>query len=248
MVDAISDTKIKQPIKFSFFFWMALAMAFFIFSGFGLTYLQPMATRTGLPLPPIVHLHGVVFFSWILLLVVQPLLVNTGNVKLHRSVGTFGIVIAAMLILMGSLITIMFAGSQIGNRTPDYPNLMYLSVMAVIGFAALFCLAIRNVRTPESHKRLILFATIFLLPPGINRLYMVLFELVNAPVFWTYLTMDMLVVAILIYDWRSLGKISKASMIGASCVVVPHVLHVVLADSGAFLSFYVLLEGLAYYR
>lgn len=248
MAEIIASNKKTFAFKPSFFFWMALAMAFFIFAGFGLTYLQPMTAGSGPSYPPIVHLHGIIFFSWIILLVVQPLLVNTGNVKLHRSLGTFGIVVAGMLILLGSVITIMFAGSVGDNRTPDYNDLMYLSIVAISGFALLFSLAIRNVRTPENHKRLILLATIFLLPPGINRLYMVLFELIEAPVFWTYLTMDILVAAILLYDWRTLGKISKASVVGSACILTPHVLHIVLVDSGPFVSFYEVLAGLAYYR
>lgn len=142
----------------------------------------------------------------------------------------------------------MFAGSVGDNKTADYNDLMYLSIVAIGGFALLFCLAIRNVRTPESHKRLILLATIFLLPPGINRLYMVLFELVEAPVYWTYLTMDILVAAILLYDWRTLGKISKASMVGSACILTPHALHIVLVDAGFMVSFYDALAGFAYYR
>jgi len=242
------DYKKAPSFRPSFFTWMALAMAFFIFAGFSMTYFQPVLTRTGLSYPPVVHLHGAIFFCWILLLLIQPVLVNMGNFKLHRSVGTFGIVIASMLILMGTLITIMFAGASANSGIPDYNSLMYLSVNAVVGFAALFCLAIRNVRRIENHKRLMLSATIFILPPGINRLYMVIWELAEAPVFWTYLTMDLLVAAILVYDWRTLGKISPISILGAVVVVMPHLMHPLLASSGMYTGVYGFLEGLYYYR
>lgn len=248
MAEVVGDYKKARSFRPSFFTWMALATAFFIFAGFSMTYFQPLLTHTGLSYPPVVHLHGVIFFCWILLLVIQPVLVNMGNIKLHRSVGTFGIVIASMLILMGTLITIMFAGASANSGIPDYNDLMYLSVNAVIGFAALFCLAVRNVRRVESHKRLMLFATIFLLPPGINRLYMVIWELAEAPVFWTYLTMDLLVAAILVYDWRSLGKFSPISILGTAVLVIPHLLHPLMASSGIYTGFYEFLEGLYYYR
>jgi len=248
MAEVIGERKASRSSRPSFFTWMAFAMAFFIFGGFSMTYFQPVLTRTGLSYPPIVHLHGFIFFSWMILLIVQPALVNLGNVKLHRSVGTFGIVVASMLILMGTLITIMFAGFSAGNPTPDFNNLMYLSVNAVIGFAVLFCLAIRNVRKIENHKRLMLFATIFLLPPGINRMYMVVWELAEAPVLWTYLTMDILVAAILIYDWRTLGRVSRISVMGATVVFIPHLLHPVMASSGFYIGVYDFLSGLYYYR
>lgn len=242
------DYKKAPSFRPSFFTWMALAMIFFIFAGFSMTYFQPVLTRTGLSFPPVVHLHGAIFFCWILLLLIQSVLVNMGNVKLHRSVGMFGIAIASMLALMGTLITIMFAGASANSGIPDYNNLMYLSVNAVIGFAGLFCLAMRNVSRIENHKRLMLFATIFILPPGINRLYMVIWELGEAPVLWTYLTMDLLVAAILVNDCRTLGKVSPISILGASFVVAPHLLHPLMASSGMYTGFYGFLEGLYYYR
>ena len=42
----------------SFHLWMTLLMAFFVFSGFGMTYLGPMAAGTMAPAPPVVHVHG----------------------------------------------------------------------------------------------------------------------------------------------------------------------------------------------
>ena len=69
MATALSENAFRPAFRASFFFWIALAMAFFIFSGFGLTYWQPMATGTLQPLPPIVHLHGFFFSLWMLLLV-----------------------------------------------------------------------------------------------------------------------------------------------------------------------------------
>ncbi len=144
-----------------------------------------------------------------------------------------------ILVLMGALITIMFAGAPANSGIPDYNNLMYLSVNAVIGFAGLFCLAMRNVSRIENHKRLMLFATIFILPPGINRLYMVVWELGEAPVLWTYLTMDLLVAAILVNDCRNaaLGKVSPISYSGRSPHLLrhrPHLLHPLMASSGMY--------------
>ena len=135
-------------------------MACFVFSGFGLTYLKPMASGTLAPLPPAIHIHGLFYFSWMILLITQAFLINVKNVQLHRSVGTFGIVIATGVLIFGALITILFGRSVRDNPPADYYNLMYLSAVALISFGALFCLAIRNTRKPEIHRMLILFATI----------------------------------------------------------------------------------------
>ena len=223
-------------------------MAFFIFSGFGLTYWMPMATRSLAPLPPVVHLHGLFFFSWIVLLVTQSVLINVRNVALHRSLGTLGIGIGTGVVLVGTLITLLSVRASVTAPSPDNNNLTYLSVTAIVSFAVLFVLAIRNVRTPDNHKRLILFATINLLPPGVNRLYMVSLGLTELPLLATYLTLDALAIALLIHDWRTLGKLSGASLVGAAFVFVPQLLQPLIVDSAAFASLTEMLVGLAYYR
>ena len=223
-------------------------MAFFIFSGFGLTYWMPMATRSLAPLPPVVHLHGLFFFSWIVLLVTQSVLINVRNVPLHRSLGTLGIGIGTGVVLVGTLITLLSVRASVTAPSPDNNNLTYLSVTAIVSFAVLFVLAIRNVRTPDNHKRLILFATINLLPPGVNRLYMVSLGLTELPLLATYLTLDALAIALLIHDWRTLGKLSGASLVGAAFVFVPQLLQPLIVDSAAFASLTEMLVGLAYYR
>ena len=245
LMPASAITRSFQP---SFFFWMTVIMALFIFSGFGLTYWLPMATGSLAPLPPVVHLHGLFYFSWIVLLVVQSMLINAKKVQLHRSLGTFGIAIGTGVLILGALITVMAARLGSADPSPTSNALNYLSVVAVLSFGTLFCLAIRNTSKPETHKRLILFATINLLPPGINRLYMVSLGLMGPPVLATYLTMDALAIAILVHDWRTHGKIGAASLTGAAFVFGPQLLYPLVAHSAAFASFSAMLGGLAYYR
>lgn len=248
-MSAIIDKKVnKRSFQPSFFFWMTIVMAFFVFTGFGFTYWKPMASGTLKSLPPIVHLHGVFFSAWILMLVVQASLINMKNVQLHRSLGTFGIAIATGLIILGALITILFGNYYITHPMPDYYNLMYLGVVAVISFSTLFILAIRNVRNPDNHRRLILFATMSILAPGINRFYMVPFGLVNLPLLAMYLTLDAMIVAILIYDWRTIGKLSTVSLIGTAIILIPELLHTPIAGSESFAGLCNILAGLAHYR
>jgi hypothetical protein len=226
---------------------MTVLMACFVFAGFGLTYWQPMLSGS-MAFPPIVHVHAFIFSSWMALLMVQSLLFNTKNISLHRSVGTFGIAIATGMLITSAEVTLLFGNFTRANPVPDYYGLMYLSVMAVIGFGTLFSLAIRNVRRPEHHRRLILFATLPLLPPGINRLYMVTFGLERIPFLAMYLTLDALAAAILIHDWRTMGRISKASLIGAAFLLLQQLLHWPIASSDAFTRFTHALTDLARYR
>ena len=134
-----------------------------------------------------------------ILLVVQAGLVNVRNIKLHRSLGMFGIALATAVIFMGALITLL--GSRGNPAGINYNNGIYLGIMAVVGFALFFTLAIRNTRKPEIHRRLILFAMLPILPPGIHRLYMIPLGLQSFPVMAMYLTLDAMAAAIVYHEW-----------------------------------------------
>src|SRR5262245_60008927 len=156
MAQAIPASVVRREFRPSFFFWMTVVMAAFIFSGFGLTYWIPMAAGSLAALPPVVHLHGLFFFSWMVLLVVKSILINVKNVQLHRSLGSFGIALGTGVLLLGALLTVLSARLGVGNPSPNSNALNYLSVVAVLSFGVLFVLAIRSTRKPESHKRLML--------------------------------------------------------------------------------------------
>lgn len=247
MSTVASEYSVRSAFRLSFYFWVALAMAFFVFGGFSLAALQRYLTNDPTTMPPVVHLHGVTFISWMTLLMVQTYLINVKNVALHRSLGTFGIALGTAVLFTGGLIT-MLGMSGANPNGPFYYDLMYLSVMALLGFGFLFTLAIRQVRNPENHRRLILFATIPILPPGINRMYQVVFQLDYLPVLATYSTMAAIAAAILVHEWRKTRKIGTASKIGAVVVFGQALLHWPIVHSTAFVKAAGFLTSLVYYR
>lgn len=237
-----------RAFKPSFFFWMTVVMAFFVFTGFGMTYLFPLTRGTFPPAPPIVHLHGLVFFTWMILLIVQAALIGKGNVALHRSLGTWGIAHAVVILYTGGLVQLLGIARSIRNGGTGPFDAGFLGLMAVVGFALLFTLAIRNTRKPDVHKRLILFAMLPILPPGVNRFYQVPFSLDYIPVVPLYVTLDSMALAILVQEWRSTGKIGKYSMIGAGWIFVQSIIHVPVVHSDGFLSAVRFVAGLIRYR
>lgn len=244
------DAAVTRVFKPGFFFWMTLLMAFFVFGGFGMTYFYPLATGTFPPAPPVVHLHGIVFSGWMLLLVLQALLVNVRNVALHRSFGMFGIALATMVMFMGALITLLGGkgGAQLSDPGANYYDGMYLGLMAVTGFGTMFTLAIRNVRNPDVHRRMILFATLLILPPGVHRLYMVPFGIATFPVLPMYLTLDVLAIAILVHEWRTTRRIGMHSAIAVSWLLLQQLLHYPVTHSAWFAEFVRDLMGMVRYR
>ena len=235
--------------KPSFFFWMTLAMCFFVFGGFGMNYLFPLTQGSFPPAPPIVHLHALIFFSWMILLVVQAGLVGTGNVKLHRSLGTYGIAHATAVLYTGALLQLIGSARGMNAGRSAASDGLFLGILAVAGFAIMFTLAIRNVRRPEIHKRMILFAMLPVLPPGVNRFWYKLLQLDNPiPVFWLYLTLWSFAVALLVQERRSTGKNSVYTLFGAGWIFIQGAIHKTVVGSALFNTFATGLLGLIHYR
>ena len=51
-----------------------------------------------------IHVHGALLMTWMLLLIVQPLLIKTGRIHLHRTIGKVSYVLGPLIILFLFLI------------------------------------------------------------------------------------------------------------------------------------------------
>jgi hypothetical protein len=242
------DSATLPKVNLSFFFWMTLVMAFVVFAGFGTSYFQPMAVGTLRPVAPIVHIHGLFYFAWMILLVVQSWLVNNKSIALHRSMGLAGISIATGIVFLASTVTFLSTGRDLAvNPSAFVYELMYLSLLAIIAFAILFIYAISNIRDSEAHKRFILLATVAFLAGGLNRIFIFMFEFEFTPFWILYVSVDLIILAFLVYDWRTLGKLHRATLIGAAINIVPQLLHGAIANSSAFHSLTHWLVGFTVY-
>jgi hypothetical protein len=47
----------------------------------------------------IIHIHGALLMSWLVLLMVQPLLIKTGRTQLHRTIGKVSYVLGPLIII-----------------------------------------------------------------------------------------------------------------------------------------------------
>src|SRR3989475_4405837 len=86
-----------------FFSGMALLILVTVFTGFARSYFLAGVFRAPLP-GLIVHIHGAVFSSWILLLITQISLVSAGRVDIHRRLGLVGFGLACLMVVMGVLV------------------------------------------------------------------------------------------------------------------------------------------------
>ena len=211
-------------------FYMAMAFTCLAVAvlGFAPTYFLPLATGK-FAAPPLVHVHGLFFFAWTLFLCFQTWLVGSGRTPAHREWGMLGIAIATGMIFT-VFATVIFRINQLTplGMGPAIRAFSWVQVGGMAVFGALVALAIARVKKPEVHKRLMMLATISLLDAPIARWFMTLLAPPDAPpgpppVIATVapaIVADLLLVALLVYDWRTRGRPHAVYVVGGLALLV----------------------------
>ena len=151
-----------------FYTGMAFAMAAGVVAGFMKTYFA----RTYFHSPAIpfwVHVHGAVFTGWLLLYLLQNLLAMYGQMKLHRSLGVLGGLLASGVVVLGSAVALRQVRQGRFFPFPDGYSVLSVSFGQMALFAIFVYLGLRLRRDAETHKRLILMATQLFFFPAFGR-------------------------------------------------------------------------------
>jgi hypothetical protein len=219
-----------------FFAGMAIAMALVCFAGFAPSYY--LKAQFGTPqLKPLLHIHGLVFTMWMVLMVVQTSLISAAKVRLHRQLGIAGAVLVVLMVVSGAAV-IYGRGTTITPGIPHEAILGFLAIalVALLLFPTLIGAALFFRRNAGAHKRLMLLGTTVFLAAAVHRLLMWLVDpAVTPPVFFG--ATDLFIVALATYDFLSRGRVHAATLWGGLAVVVSQAGSLVLAGSGAWMTF-----------
>jgi hypothetical protein len=217
-----------------FFIGMTIAIVTTVFAGFAPTYyLRPYFTAT--PLMPLLHLHGLVFTSWLILLVVQTTLIAAHRTDIHRRLGIAGGVIAALMVLVG-VSTAVIRASQ-GATTPGGPSPLTFLVVPlgdILVFSILIGAGFYFRRRPDVHKRLMLLATISILAAAIARLPFGILQ-AGPPAFFG-LT-DVFIVACIVFDLITLKRVHRATALAGLLIIASQPLRLIIGGTPAWLTF-----------
>ena len=216
-----------------FYVSMSIAVVITVFAGFAPTYyLRPRFTAE--PLMPLLHVHGFVFTSWIVLFVVQTTLVAAHRTDIHRRLGILGGVIATLMVLLG-VTTAVVRASQ-GSAPPGVPPLGFLVVPLgdMLVFPILVGAGLYFRRQPDVHKRLMLLATISILAAAIARLPFAIMQ-AGPPAFFG-LT-DVFIVVCVLYDLITLRRIHRTTALAGLLIILSQPLRLFVGGTHAWLSF-----------
>jgi len=214
---------------------MAVAMLLTAVIGFGPTYFfKPVHPSP--PLSPLLHVHGLVFTAWLVLLIVQSGLIRADRTDLHRRLGMFGAVLAAGVVVLGLAVARYAAarGTAADGMTPL--GFMIFPIGQILLFGGFVGAGLWNRRRPELHRRFILVGSITMLTPAISRM------VDKRSVLAMFLTVGFVIVA-MIHDWRTRRRVHPIYIAGAVILVVSGPLRAVIGNTAAWQSFARLLVG-----
>jgi hypothetical protein len=198
-----------------FFLSMALLLLVFVFIGFARTYYLAGVFRATLP-SPLVHLHGALFSSWILLLIAQIGLVSANRVDWHMRLGAVGVALAGLMVLVG-FVTIIAAVRRHSALGMSTEALFALDVLQLAVFAILVAWAVAVRTDGAAHKRLMILATVALLGPAVSRWP---YDFVSSSDFAFFGTLDSFLLFMIAFDLYSRRRIQVATILGSSLIVV----------------------------
>jgi len=213
---------------------MVVAIVITVFAGFSRTfYLRPHFQTQ--PLIPLLVLHGVVFSSWIVLLITQTTLVATKRTRTHMRLGIAGGVLASLMIVIGTVTALVRAKGP--SPVPGVNPLSFLTIPLgdMLVFAILVGSAFYFRRRADMHKRLMLLATIGILPAAVARLPFAFIQQYGPLAFFGL--SDLFIVPCLVYDLVTRGRPHRATVLGGALIVISHPLRLIIGGTHAWLAF-----------
>jgi energy-converting hydrogenase Eha subunit A len=227
--------QVAGPRSRWFYVFAAALIAAIIFAGFSRTfYLNSYFAK--LHLPTLLLIHGIVFTSWILLLIVQTSLVAADRTDIHRQLGVLGGFLAALMVVVGMLAAI-YSGRRGFTPPNGPPPLVFLSVPVfdLVVFSSLVAAGLYYRNKPDTHKRLMLLSTLGILGPGVARLPIGWISAHGLPAIFGI--QDAVLVLCIAYDTAIHRRLHRAFLWGGLWIILSLPLRMAVASTTAWTSF-----------
>ena len=223
----IMHSRRGAPHKY-FFIAFALVTALLVLTGFTRTFFLPLASGT-FSRPWFVYVHGMLFFSWISLLIIQALLAVRRQFKWHRRLGWVGATMIPLMTVSGVMVAYWATRRDVAaGQAADALPFFFGTLMDMLLFASLATAAVLARRSSSAHKRLILMATLAVLGAAVGRI-----PVLGA--FADYITVFMLL-CIAMFDAFAIGQVNGATILGGTWLLVGIFTETPIGNTTAWLS------------
>lgn len=220
--------------KSGFYLYMACLFLVIALVGFSTTFFIPLARGT-FQAPAVIHVHGALLFGWLLFLILQASLVQTRNVRLHRQLGQVGVALCIAIVVSGVLVGLHATRRDLAAGGDEFVEGQFVNILIeMLLFGLLVAAAIVLRRDSESHKRLLLLATISALAPAWLRFRHLLPAVPNPFVVFSLLADSLLLVAIA-RDWIASRRVHPVYIWAGGAMVMVHLVEMFAIRSAPWL-------------
>ncbi len=215
-------SKILFP-KITWWLWLLVPLTFL---GFYATYFSKFFTQ----LPSIFHIHAFCMMMWIALILVQPWLILKKKTKLHKTLGKFSYLLMPVVLLTAWLMIrhsyfkfITDETAKLAKEGKTIPTnemiinaaeYMNIGVLYWLWLGIFYTLAIIHRKKMVAHASYMFAAILTLLGPTVDRILIPIYLSNNLSVNFfivTFILIDLLLVALLFYQWKQ-GSAIKATL------------------------------------
>jgi len=217
MASVAASATDRKASERKFYSRMALFLVFLVLLGFGPSFylkgIVPSYPRPNPTLPPTVIFHGLVFTTWMLLIIAQTQLIAARTHSVHMQLGKLGMLFA---ILMIPVMYLTAVGQVARADQPPFTDPLTWTIVpltVIIPFAILVWNGWGHRRDVQFHKRMMLSAAMtVVMGPAIGRLPI-------APPTTVGITILLLLgltlfIPLFVWDRRTIGHIHPASKLG----------------------------------
>lgn len=235
-ISSMRRIRVHEGERTLFFPAMATVMMLIALVGFSRTFYFRAFTGvedpvTGGSLPLQVVIHGFVFSLWMLIFLLQSWLVFARRIRVHRTLGYAGLATAVLVVVFGAIATIYFVPRAVAANVPTIfvTGIFTGNFIALFSFMVFVALAFHWRRKPESHKRMMFFATVSIIAPalatGERPLGNFLVELFPRPGIVVPMA---LVVLLLVYDYLRDGRLRRLSLWSGLAVAAKYAVNLLI--------------------
>ncbi len=218
---------------------MAAAMAVTVFIGFAPTFFLKVFSDSP-PLSALLHVHGAAFASWYVILVTQATLIANGRPDIHRRLGLAAFCLAVAMVVLGVAAAVVAIRN---NHLPPGLNPGSFLVLPFFGIAVFAILAGAGFlmrKRPETHKRLMLLASIAMLDAALARIPGV-FAL-GGPLA-SFGLQDLFVIACIVHDFAARRRIHPAYLFGGLFILAMQPARLIVSHTPWWLALVDWLKG-----
>jgi len=210
----------------------AILTPIIVLLGFGRTYyLKGLFGTPALP-SLLVHFHGLIMTSWVLLFITQVSLVAARRTKAHQRLGIAGAFLASLIFVVG-ILTGLYSAARGASPGPPALQFLIIPIGDMLVFAILIGTALYFRRKPAIHKRLMLLASINLLVPAIARIPLTFIQ-EGGPLAFFGLA-DLLLLGCVVFDSIRHRRLHPAFLWGTLFIIVAQPLRIMFAGTALWL-------------